>query len=128
MPSARKRRKRTKRMRVLPAQLLHQVLHLLHGVPTAYQERGQPASAHGRRKAAELARALHGDGARLEPRIDALLVEGMPDRVLRRATLDALREQVANQSYRSSTAHGPQGRIALGKPPVIEQPAHGQAL
>src|SRR5207245_8151375 len=115
-PTARRSSSRSKRMtgvnlgregpltqggaRPLAAELLHQVLHLRAVVPTAYEEGKQSALAHPAWQPAELADAPHRDGARLDPRIDALVVERAPNRGFGRATLHALGEQVADQAGR----------------------------
>src|SRR5207244_371021 len=106
----------------LPAQLLHQLLHLRCRITAADQEGEQAALAHGDRKAVQLACPLHRHGARLEVRIDALLVERPPHRVLGRAALHALREQIPNQAGRSPTADRAHRGIPLSEPAVVEQP------
>src|SRR3989441_4600266 len=77
--------------RSLPAQLFHQRPQLRPTVTATHQKREQAAFVHGNRQTGQLPRAFRRHGARLDPRVDPLLLERPAHRVLRRVALDTLR-------------------------------------
>src|SRR4029077_4070144 len=110
----RRRPERTSALR-LPAQFFHQLSHLQPAVTATDQKREQAAFAHRDRQTGQLPRALRGHGARLDPGVDPFLLERPADRVLRRAALDALRLQIAEQAGWSLAARRAQRGVLLGE-------------
>src|SRR5467141_3012564 len=112
----------------LPAQLLHQLLQLHPGIAPAHQERQQTAFAHRNWKTGQLASPFRRHGPRLERGVDPLLLERPANRVFRRATLHALRLQIAEEARRALAPRRAQRGVLLGEAVVIEQAADSEAL
>src|SRR5205809_5127862 len=111
-----------------PAQLPHQLLHLRSGVAPAHQKREQAALAHGNGNAGQLPGPLRRHGARLEAGVDSLLLERPANRVLRRVALNALREQIPEETRGSPAPRRAQRGILLGELAVVEQAADREPL
>src|SRR5437660_11008373 len=98
-----------------PAQLLYQRPDLSPAESASQQECREPALARRRRQGGELAGPTLRQTARLLPRIDPLLVDGLRHRRLGALALHALGEQVSDDARRSAPAAQPRRRIGAGE-------------